>query len=186
MKCPKIAPGFGSDLADSIEASPAHPAPEALAPPWASQNRSSSTATSRILGLKIGQRRPDDSAGARNRTAGGCPKGEAHGWAESRWDARWDSSLRPRALLSGPRRAETPSQYCPSETRRVGRGPSRNAAQTAFPTTIRIVESSCCRLFVVRAGDGRSATLWRIPRRPPPRRQRRRPFTQQCSGAVHR
>jgi hypothetical protein len=39
IKCPKIAPGFGSDSVDSIEASPAHPAPEALARPWASQNR---------------------------------------------------------------------------------------------------------------------------------------------------
>ena len=35
----KIAPRFGSDLVDSIEASPAHPALEALAPPGASQNR---------------------------------------------------------------------------------------------------------------------------------------------------
>jgi hypothetical protein len=60
IKYPKIAPGFGSDLADSIEASPAHPAPEALAPPWASQNRRNSTATSRILRLRIGQRRPKD------------------------------------------------------------------------------------------------------------------------------
>jgi hypothetical protein len=56
MKDPKIAPGLGSDLADSIEASLAHRAPEALAPPWASQYRTSSTATSRILRLRIDQK----------------------------------------------------------------------------------------------------------------------------------
>ena len=60
IRYPKVAPGFGSDLADSIEASPAHPALEALAPPWASQNRRNSTATSRILRLRIGQMWPED------------------------------------------------------------------------------------------------------------------------------
>ena len=63
IRCPKIAPGFGSDSVDWIEASPAHPAPEALAHPWATQNRSISRANSRILRLRIDRRWPDDSAG---------------------------------------------------------------------------------------------------------------------------
>jgi hypothetical protein len=68
-----LAPGTqtlsaGSDLVDPIEASPAHPAPEALAPFWVSQNRSNGSIISRILRLWIGRGWPE----------GGMPKCEVN------------------------------------------------------------------------------------------------------------
>ena len=87
----ELVPRSASGLVDPIEASPAHPAPEALARPWAAQSCSNSGTISRILRLRIGQRWPGD----------GMPK----------WEvifARSLSSLLTPALFVGRKRFATP------------------------------------------------------------------------------